>query len=257
MVVRSRPKRSLRENTADEPAEEKEHTSSVTFKNTIHDEKHRDKKQEMKKEEVVEEEEEKPIASIVIHAAIGLAGASGSRNLVPFIAGLFIARRQTPEELTVPAIHFTLITLSIMCTTEGFRRACNRQPVPLMAPPEERRSSIQRIVNTSWLSLPTAFAMALIVCPIFIVMRQRRHMAAGDEVDAANDKYAYGVLLQATAALIETSLEPAKTVSKAVFRFHINAFCQLCAAIAGVVTSFVIMSFGSIVSPPTFRSRGG
>ena len=246
MVVRSRPKRSLRENTADEPAAEKEHTSSVTFKNTIHDEKHRDKKQEKKKEEVVEEEEEKPIASIVIHAAIGLAGASGSRNLVPFIAGLFIARRQTPEELTVPAIHFTLITLSIMCTTEGFRRACNRQPVPLMAPPEERRSSIQRIVNTSWLSLPTAFAMALIVCPIFIVMRQRRHMAAGDEVDAANDKYAYGVLLQATAALIETSLEPAKTVSKAVFRFHINAFCQLCAAIAGVVTSFVIMSFGSI-----------
>lgn len=212
---------------SNEPAAEKAHDAGVILKNT-------------------EKKEEKSIASIVITAAIGLAGASGSRNLVPFVAGLFIARRQTPEELTVPAIHFTLITLSILCTTEGFRRACNRQPVPLTGTPEKRRDAIQRIVNMSWLSLPTAFVMALIVCPIFIIMRQRRHVAADDDSAAANDKYAYGVLLQATAALIETSIEPAKTLSKAVFRFHINVFCQLCAAIAGVLTSFVIMSYGSI-----------
>ena len=227
-----------KEESMDQPAEEEEEQKKSTMMKETAAVK---KKKKKMNEEKDRKRKEKSIASIVVTAAISLAGATGSRNLVPFFVNLFIARKQTPEELTVPTIHFALITFAIIATREGFRRACNRQPVPLTGPSEERRDALQRIVNTSWLAVPVGTIVACIVCPIFIIMRQRRS-ATG----VFDGTYAYAVFLQGFASVLESTTEPSKSVSKAVFRFRIATFCELCAAIAGALTTFAIMSFGRI-----------
>ena len=157
------------------------------------------------------------------------------RSLIPFLMSMSIAREMSPEDWKVPSIHFSLIVIAIVASREGFRRAWQRQPVPLHLPPAERRFALQRIVNMAWLAVPAGAAAAAAVClPLALIFSSH------------SPEYCYAVLLQALATVFENTREPVKSVQNALMRFRIVPVCEAAAAVAGALTTAAIMRLGRV-----------
>ena len=66
-------------------------------------------------------------SSVLTKSAAYNALAQAARSLVPFVVNLCVARKLTPEQYRLPAVHFHLITMSVLLLSrEGVRRACMR-----------------------------------------------------------------------------------------------------------------------------------
>ena len=66
-------------------------------------------------------------SSVLARGAAYTAMAQVARSLVPFAVNLCVTRKLTPEQLRLPAVHFHLITMSVLLLSrEGVRRACVR-----------------------------------------------------------------------------------------------------------------------------------
>lgn len=147
----------------------------------------------------------------------------------------------SPEDWKVPSIHFSLIVIAIVASREGFRRACQRQPVPLHLPPAARRFALQRIVNMSWLAVPAGIFAAVVVCvPLVLIFSSH------------SPEYTYAVFLQALATVFENTREPVKSVQNALMRFRITPVCEAVAAVVGALTTIGIMKFGGKVDLTMF-----
>lgn len=126
--------------------------------------------------------------------------------------------------------------LVIMASREGFRRACQRQAVPLHLPPAERRFALQRIVNMSWLAVPASAVLAVLVCTPFVAIFRK----------SAPPEYTFAVFLIAFANVFESSTEPVKSVNKALLRYRIAPVSEGLAAVAGATTSMAIIALGRV-----------